>query len=66
MKVLIWVLCLLGASVIQTVVRGMGIILGGLPTAALYLFTFWLAKTLSKSWENKHPSKKHQNEGDGE
>lgn len=62
MTVFIWFLCLFGAAIIQALIRSQGFILGGIPTMILYIFTFWLAKTLSNAWKKNHAPQKPQDE----
>lgn len=58
MKVVIWILCILVYSVLQTVLRGQGIILGGVPTVLLALVLVFLpAPAICKAWD-KHKAKK--------
>lgn len=57
MKVLIWVGCCLAYGLITTLVKQFGIILGGIPTFALAVGTFWLARTLCKKYD-KHKMQK--------
>lgn len=54
MKFLIYFGCFVVLSVIQTLIRNAGIILGGVPTVLLWSLTYWIAKNLSKAWEAKH------------
>lgn len=55
MKVVIWVVGLLTASLIVTTIRfAFGFILGGIPTALLYGATFGICGYLCKRWDIKH------------
>ncbi len=54
MKVLIWFLCILGMSIIITLIKEAGVVLGGIPTALLYAAMFWLARTLCRKWDEYH------------
>ena len=64
MKFLIWFLCILANSIITTIIKEAGVILGAIPTVILFGATMWLAKTLCKKWdehkENKDTAKKAQ------
>ena len=51
MKALIWIGCIFSFSLITTLIKGSGIILGGLPTAVLFAATWWIARTLCKKWD---------------
>ena len=52
MKVLIWLACILVYSVLQTVLKGQGIILGGVPTVLLALVLVFLpAPAICKAWD---------------
>lgn len=51
MKFLIWFLCILANALITTFFKGNGVILGAIPTTALFAGTIWLAKTLCKEWD---------------
>lgn len=51
MNVLIWVCCFFCMIVIQVVIKGNGIVLGGLPTALLWIGTSLVAGTLCKAWK---------------
>ena len=53
MKVLIWIGCFLGLSVIVTLIRSAGILLGGIPTFLLYTGMFWVARKLCELWDNR-------------
>ena len=57
MKVLIWFLCIFANAVITTLIKESGVILGGIPTALLFLATFWLARTLCKKWDEHKENK---------
>ena len=51
MKVLIWFLCIFANVLITTLIKEAGVILGGIPTAILFGATLWVARTLSKKWD---------------
>ena len=51
MKFLIWFLCFLANAIIITLIKEAGIILGGIPTALMFVATWWLAQTLCKKWD---------------
>lgn len=54
MKVLVWIICCLVYGVVITVLNSNGIMLGGIPTAALFMLTWWVASTLCKRYDAKH------------
>ena len=59
MKVLIWLGCILAYSVLQTVLKGQGIILGGVPTVLLALVLVFLpAPAICKAWDKRKAKKK--------
>lgn len=62
MKVLIWFLCLLVASIIQTIIGFAGYQLGAIPVMILYGITYAVARKLCEVWEYNHPRKKHRDE----
>lgn len=59
MKVLIWFLCIFAYTLITTLLKGNGIILGGIPTMILFGAMLWLARTLCKKWDER----KGENDG---
>lgn len=62
MKVLIWIVCFFVQGMIITLFKNSGIILGALPTMALFGFTLWLARTLCKKYdEHKEQKSSSQN-----
>lgn len=61
MKILIWVLCILSSSLIITLLRYNGM---RPPTILLATLAFILATWLCKKWEQKHPTKKFDDEID--
>ena len=48
MKVVIYIACVFVIALIQTLLRSAGILLGGIPTALLYVGMFWVARRLTK------------------
>ena len=60
MKVLIWVGCVFGLAVIQTLIMGAGIRLGGIPTAILFGAMCWIAGTLCKKVDEKEKPAVHE------
>lgn len=58
MKVLIWFLCIFNYSVITTIIKENGIILGAIPTVIFLGGTIWLARTLCKLWDKIKENKK--------
>lgn len=62
MKVLIWFLCILAYSIITTLIKECGIILGGIPTVILFGGTMWLARTLCTKWDEHKETKTEQKE----
>ena len=57
MKALIWIGCKLGYSLIMTGLASGGIIMGALPTMALFGGTFFLARYLCKKYEESQINK---------
>lgn len=53
MKAVIWVVCVLIASAIQSQVR-----LGAIPMALLYGGMVFIANLLSRKWDDSHPKGK--------
>ena len=60
MKVLIWFACFFVVALIRTSIQESGIILGGLPTALLYLGAYFIARSLCKSLDERKTEKKTQ------
>lgn len=60
MKVLIWFICFFVVALIRTSTQESGIILGGLPTALLYLGAYFIARSLCKSLDERKTEKKIQ------
>ncbi len=64
MKVLIWFLCILTASVVSVLIQLSGVILGAVPIIILYGAAILLARTLCKKWDkhkkNKKPEEKSE------
>ena len=54
MKVLIWFLCLFAASAFINFLAIKGILLGALPTLAIWGLAIWTAKTLCKKRDEKN------------
>lgn len=57
MKFLIWFGCFFLNALITMIINGNGIILGGIPTALLFLGCYFLAKFLCKKWDNHKTNK---------
>lgn len=57
MKFLIWFGCFFLNAIITIIINSNGFILGGVPTALLFLGCYFLAKTLCKKWD-KHKENK--------
>ena len=55
MKFVIYFICFFVASMIVTMFRSKGVILGALPTMALYLVAGLIGQGIIKMWENNHP-----------
>lgn len=53
MTILIWVVCVLAMAGVQTALKSNGIILGGIPTAILYIVTVTIANALTRAWKNR-------------
>ena len=53
MKVLIWIGCFFCMAVVQMIFKDNGIILGGIPTAALFGLTWFVIQKLCKKWDNR-------------
>ena len=64
MKFLIWFLCVLANAIIITLIKAAGIILGGIPTALLFVATLWLARNLCKKWDEHKDGKKRKKDDD--
>ena len=58
MKVLIWILCIFANTLITTILKESGILLGAIPTMILFGAMLWLARTLCKKWDE------HKERGD--
>lgn len=56
-KVLIWFGCILCVSSIIVALGSAGIMLGGIPTALLYMGMFWVAGKLCRLWESRKQKK---------
>lgn len=65
MHILIWAGCLLVMAVIQVAINSQGILLGGIPTAALFFVTWWGALQLCELWD-LHLLKKEAQKADME
>ena len=63
MKILIWTGIMLIPSIIATLVKDSGILLGGIPTAILYGTAFWLANKLCKKYDWHRVAKKASKAG---
>ena len=62
MKALIWIGCCFAYGVVTALFQAFGIRLGGIPTFALAILMFWLARTLCKKYdENKTQKKSNKN-----
>ena len=61
MKALIWIGCFFVMSVIQVKFRQSGINLGAIPIALLFGATWYIAKTLSKKWDDRKTETKENN-----
>lgn len=57
MKFLIWFGCFFLNALITMIINSNGIILGGIPTALLFLGCYFLAKFLCKKWDNHKTNK---------
>lgn len=62
MKILIWILCFLADAIITTILGGMGVRLGAIPTAFLTFATFSAAIFLCKKWDEHKQIKDTQND----
>lgn len=51
MKVLIWFFCIMTNAVITVLLGYMGVFLGGIPTALLFVLTVYAANWLCKKWD---------------
>lgn len=51
MKFFIWIIAMFADALLITILKENGIILGGLPTAALYSLTFAAAAALTARWD---------------
>lgn len=60
MKVLIWICCILLCVIVNLIFKYNGVILGGIPTAFLFLITVGLAPLLCKKWDNHKQEKEDQ------
>lgn len=60
MKVLIWIVCAFCFGTITTIFKYNGVIIGGIPTAFLFLITVGLAPLLCKKWDNHKQGKEDQ------
>lgn len=58
MKFVIYFICFFVVSMIVTMFRSKGVILGALPTMALYLVAGLIGQGIIKMWENNHPKDK--------
>lgn len=63
MKILIWILCLAAETVIVTLLRDIGIYLGGIPTAILICLAIWGANSLCHRWDMRLLEKKAASKG---
>ena len=54
MKLLIWFLCILAASLIRTFFELYGVTFGAIPVVILYGLTIFIAKKLCEKWDKKH------------
>ena len=62
MKVLIWLGYIFGLSLFIVILKNVGIILGGIPTALLFWGMLWLARALCKKWD-EHKAEKGDDHG---
>lgn len=58
MKILIWIGCFLGFTIIRMIAEDCGIILGGLPTALLFGATWYIANKSCEKWDMHQVEKK--------
>lgn len=58
MTFLIYFICFFAVSIITTMFRSNGIILGGLPSMALYIVAALIGGALVKAWKDNHPQDK--------
>lgn len=63
MKVLIWLGCLFGYSVVMTLGRMAGFLWGGIPTAILFGLMIWIAATLCNKWDERRLQKLAKKQG---
>lgn len=64
MKALIWIGCIFSLSLCLVFIRYAGVILGGIPSAALFAGMWFLARFLCKKWDEHKKSKKENNSED--
>ncbi len=57
MKALIWIGCIFGMAVIQTVIASAGVQLGALPMVILFLVGTESANSLCKKWDKARAKK---------
>lgn len=53
MKIVIWIVCIFGISLVMSAFESNGIHLGGLPTALIYIVGIGIARGLSSAWGNR-------------
>lgn len=58
MKAIVWTVCILGSALIQTALRGNGILLGAIPTMLLISATLWIARTLCNKIDGNNGKKR--------
>ena len=63
MKALIWFVCFFATALVRMLIRDAGIILGGIPTGLLAVFTFWIAKKLCDRLDIRRLAKKAKSKG---
>lgn len=57
MKIFIWVSAFFAVVMIRLLCQWNGILLGALPSMALFGGAWWLAQTLSSAWDDRKRSK---------
>lgn len=66
MKALIWIGCIFSLSFCMVFIKNAGIILGGIPSAAMFAGMWFLARFLCKKWDERKKSKNDDNESEDE
>ena len=66
MKALIWIGCIFTLSLCFVMIKNVGIILGGIPSALMFGGMWWIASFLCKKWDGRKERKMNKEDEDNE